>query len=90
MQPIGHRERPVRSLIRDGTKMGQNGRRLLATVPSLDGRDQALSPRRPESLLSLLRARLPFGLVLAGFGVTAAWAAFLAWCLFALLRWAVG
>jgi hypothetical protein len=71
--------------------MGQIERRGAATVPNLDG--------RPSSGLGLATARSPIGrflaagpvaLVLAGVAATMIWAGFLAWCLFGLVRWAVG
>ena len=64
--------------------MVQNERRVGLTVPELDGRGAV-----PGSIdvLERVAAYGPVALVLAGIGTTAIWAAFLAWCVFAGVRW---
>jgi hypothetical protein len=61
----------------------------LATVPKVDGAEPG-EDHGTRARLKELIALGPVAIVVAGLGFTAAWIAFLAWCLFALIRWAVG
>lgn len=71
--------------------MGQNERRGIATVPNLDGRSgSGLEIETPAGLLGRAVAAGPIALVLAGLVTTVVWAGFLAWCLFGIVRWALG
>ena len=71
--------------------MGQIERQGIATVPNLDGRPPSgLGAERGNGAVGRFAAAGPVALVLAGLATTILWAGFLAWCLFGLVRWAVG
>ena len=71
--------------------MVQNERGTGLVVPNLHGRSSASGPVSWASGPSVLfRAVAPLVLVGIGVGTTVAWASYLSWCLFSLLRWAVG
>ena len=62
---------------------------LLATVPKLHGGSDGSRLLWRDRLARAL-GRGAVGLVIAGIIATAGWAAFLAWCVFSLVQWAIG
>lgn len=72
--------------------VGQNDRQVLVTVPRLYVGAAGAASRDGgwNAALARLRGNVGVGLVVAGLLATAAWGAFLAWCVFSLVRWTIG
>jgi hypothetical protein len=69
--------------------MGQNDQQVFATVPGLHG-IAGRQPARWRALLDGVAGPAAIALVIAGLVVTVGWGSFLVWCVFSLVRWAIG